>query len=176
MQKITVHAPTKYSNMSPMDLENLLSREMLNGNTGIIHVNHNHQLIIHHKPVLEQPAFTRVEGLNSQQQELMENMIDDYIFETKLCPKEYWTTPTKKTDKTKNYMLRREKDDPQTQNKKDKPQTKSMTHKHQRKVEKQIMRRKIIKRRQEGPQQYGQDQKHRHLEQQQLQHPKEQQY
>jgi hypothetical protein len=55
-------------------------------------------------------------------------MIDDYIVENKLCPMEYWTTPTKNTDKTKktnktdNYNLRRKKDDPQPQKKHD-PQT-----------------------------------------------------
>jgi hypothetical protein len=49
---------------------------------------------------VEKPAFTRMEGLNPQQQELMAKMIDDYIVGNKLCPMEYWTTPTKKTKKT----------------------------------------------------------------------------
>jgi hypothetical protein len=40
-------------------------------------------------------------------------MIDDYIVENKLCHKEYWKTPTKKTYKTDNHNLRRKKDDPQ---------------------------------------------------------------
>jgi hypothetical protein len=60
----------------------------------------------------ENPAFPRVKGLNPQQQELRAKMIDDYIVENKLCPIEYCTTPTKKTDKTDNYNLRRKKDDP----------------------------------------------------------------
>jgi hypothetical protein len=49
----------------------------------------------------------------------MAKMIDDYIVENKLCPMEYWTTPTNKTkttDKTDNYNLRRKKDDPQKKN------------------------------------------------------------
>jgi hypothetical protein len=54
-----------------------------------------------------------VEGLNPQKQELMAKMINDYIVENNLCPMEYWTTPTKTTDKTDNYNLRRKKDDPQ---------------------------------------------------------------
>jgi phosphatidylinositol kinase/protein kinase (PI-3 family) len=39
------------------------------------------QSAVSQPPALEQPAFTRVEGLNPQQQELMEKMIDDYIVE-----------------------------------------------------------------------------------------------
>jgi hypothetical protein len=34
---------------------------------------------VNQTPVSEQPVFTRVEGLNPQQQELMAKMIDDYI-------------------------------------------------------------------------------------------------
>jgi hypothetical protein len=52
----------------------------------------------------------------------MTKMTDDYIVENKLCPMEYWTTPTKKADKTDNYSLRRKKDDPQIKKKHD-PQT-----------------------------------------------------
>jgi hypothetical protein len=44
------------------------------------------------------------------------------FIENKLCPMEYWTTHTTKTDKTDNYNLRRKKYDPQTQKKHD-PQT-----------------------------------------------------
>jgi hypothetical protein len=46
------------------------------------------QSSVNHPPVLEQPAFTRVESLNPQQQELMSKMIDDYVVENKLCPME----------------------------------------------------------------------------------------
>jgi hypothetical protein len=87
---------------------------------------HPQQSSVNQPPVSEQPAFTRVEGLNHQQQVLMSKMIDDYIVENKLCPVEYWTTTTKKTDKktnkTDNYNLRRKKDNPWTQKKHD-PQT-----------------------------------------------------
>jgi hypothetical protein len=58
------------------------------------------------------PSTTRTYG----------KMIDDYIVENKLCPMEYWTTPTKKTDKTDNYNLRRKKND--SQRKKHDPQRK----------------------------------------------------
>jgi hypothetical protein len=62
------------------------------------------QSSVNQPPGSEQPAFTRVESLNPQQQELMAKMIDDYIAENKLCPMEYWTTPTKRTDKTDNLI------------------------------------------------------------------------
>jgi hypothetical protein len=52
----------------------------------------------------------------------MAKMIDDCIVENKLCPMEYWTTSTKKTDQIDNYNLKRSKDDPQTKKKHD-PQT-----------------------------------------------------
>jgi hypothetical protein len=77
-------------------------------------VNQAPQSSVNQPQILEQPEFTRVKGLNPHQQEVMAKIIDDYIIENKLCPMEYWTTPTKKTDKTDNCNLRRKKDAPQT--------------------------------------------------------------
>jgi hypothetical protein len=75
-------------------------------------------------------------------------MIDDYIVENKLCPMEYWTTPTK----TDNYNLRMTHRGKRMthrgkrmthRGKRTTHSRKSMTHKHKRKVEKKIMRRKM---------------------------------
>jgi hypothetical protein len=77
-----------------MDPEKLSSQGALDGNVGIIHINHNHQLHNHH--LLNQMFQLQP---SPPQQELMVKLIDDYIVENKLCPMDTGQPPRGKTDK-----------------------------------------------------------------------------
>jgi hypothetical protein len=66
-----------------MDPEKLLAQEMIDGNTGTIHINHNHHLINHHNHQLINHQFQH----NQHSPEWKTKMIDGYIVENKFCPK-----------------------------------------------------------------------------------------
>jgi hypothetical protein len=58
------------------------------------------------------PLFTKFEGLNKEQQVLLEKAIDKFIINKKMCPSEFIT---KNTRESANYDLRRKVDDHQHQ-------------------------------------------------------------